>query len=192
MTTAQQIIEFFGMRPLPNEGGFYIETYRCREKLVLSEACPERSRKVEGIAQAGLPARYTGDRNLCTAIFYLLTPDTFSALHRVKSDEIFHFYLGDAVTMLQLHPDGSSEVTILGQDIFNGHHVQVIVPQGTWQGCFLNPRCCLATARRGGRFALMGTTVSPGFEFADFEPANREKLLEQYPTQRDLIIRLTR
>jgi uncharacterized protein len=184
MTTAQQIIEFFGMRPLPNEGGFYVETYRCREK----------------IAQAGLPAPRVllsqdssgGDRNLCTAILYLLTPDTFSVLHRVKSDEIFHFYLGDAVTMLQLHPDGSSEVTILGQDIFKRHRVQVVVPQGTWQGCFLNPRCCLATARRGGGFALMGTTVAPGFEFADFEPANREKLLEQYPTQRDLIIRLTR
>jgi predicted cupin superfamily sugar epimerase len=75
MTTAQQIIRFFGMKPLPNEGGFYIETYRCREK----------------ITQATLPTRYTGDRNLCTAILYLLTPDTFSALHRVKSDEIFHF-----------------------------------------------------------------------------------------------------
>jgi predicted cupin superfamily sugar epimerase len=85
--------------------------------------------------------------------------------------------------MLQLHPDGSSGVITLGQDIFNGHRVQVVVPQGTWQGCFLNP---------GGKFALMGTTVAPGFEFADFEPANRGKLLEQYPTQQNLIIRLTR
>jgi len=167
MTTAQQIIEFFGMKPMPNEGGFYIETYRCREKN----------------ARASLPARYTGDRNFCTAILYLLTPGTFSAPHRVKSDEIFHFYSGSPVTMLQLHPDGSSEVATLGQDIFNGHRVQVIVPQGTWQGCFLNPR---------GKFALMGTTVAPGFEFADFEPASREMLIEQYPAQQDLIIRLTR
>jgi len=167
MTTAQQIIEFFGMKPLPNEGGFYIETYRCREKLALPH----------------LPARYAGGRNLCTAILYLLTPDTFSALHRVKSDEIFHFYLGDPVTMLQLHPDGSSEVITLGRDIFKGNRVQVIVPNGAWQGCFLDPR---------GKFALMGTTVCPGFEFADFEPANREQLLEQYPAQRDLITRLTR
>lgn len=167
MTTAQQIIKFFGMKPLPNEGGFYIETYRCGEKL----------------AYAGLPSRYTGDRNLCTAILYLLTPDTFSALHRVKSDEIFHFYSGGPVTMLQLHPDGSSKITTLGQDIFKGHRVQVIVPHGTWQGCLLNP---------GGKFALMGTTVAPGFEFADFELANRENLLEQYPSQRDLITRLTR
>jgi predicted cupin superfamily sugar epimerase len=163
------------MKPLPNEGGFYIETYRCREKLLPSV--------VEGIARAHLPTRYTGDRNLCTAILYLLTPDTFSVLHRVKSDEIFHFYLGSSVTMLHLHPDGSSEVTTLGQDIFKEHRIQVIVPQGTWQGCFLNPP---------GKFALMGTTVAPGFEFADFEPADREKLLEQYPAQRDLIIRLTR
>lgn len=167
MTTAQQIIELFGMKPLPNEGGFYIETYRCREKL----------------AHAGLPARYTGDRNLCTAILYLLTPDTFSALHRVKSDEIFHFYLGGPVTMLQLHPNGPCEVTTLGQDIFNGHRVQVIVPHGDWQGCLLNP---------GGKFALMGTTVAPGFDFTDFEVADRRKLLKQYPTHRDLIIRLTR
>lgn len=175
MTTAQQIIDFFGMRPLPNEGGFYIETYRCREK----------------IAQAGLPAPRVllsqdssgGDRNFCTAILYLLTPDTFSALHRVKGDEIFHFYLGDPVTMLQLHPNGSGEVTVLGQDIFDGHRVQVIVPHDTWQGCLLNP---------GGEFALMGTTVAPGFEFADFELADRGKLLKQYPTHRDLIIHLTR
>ncbi len=84
--------------------------------------------------------------------------------------------------MLQLHLDGSSEVITLGQDIFKGHRVQVVVPQNTWQGCLLNP---------GGKFALMGTTVAPGFEFADFELANREKLLKQYPAQRNLVIRLT-
>ncbi|MHC4424021.1 MAG: cupin domain-containing protein, partial [Planctomycetota bacterium] len=74
------------MRPLSYEGGFYVETYRCAEK----------------IAQTALPARYTDEKNFSTAILYLLTPDTFSALHRLRSDEIFHFYLGDPVTMLQL------------------------------------------------------------------------------------------
>jgi predicted cupin superfamily sugar epimerase len=201
MTTAQQIIDFFGMKPLPNEGGFYVETYRCREKIaqaglpaprvLLSPAastCPP-PRLASGDAGAGVERRRGkqdscgGDRNYCTVILYLLTPDTVSLLHRIKSDEIFHFYLGDAVTMLQLHPDGCGEVIVLGQDIFNGHRVQVAVPHGTWQGCLLNP---------GGEFALMGTTVAPGFEFADFEPANRGKLLEQYPAYRDLIIRLTR
>jgi predicted cupin superfamily sugar epimerase len=154
------------MKPLPHEGGYYVETYRSDEK----------------IAQAALPTRYTGERNLSTAILYLLTPDTFSALHRLKSDEIFHFYLGDAVTMLILHTDGSSEVVTLGQDIFNDQRVQVTVHKNSWQGCFLN---------EGGKFALMGTTIAPGFEFADFELAQREELLRQYSNQRDVILKLT-
>ena len=154
------------MKPLPDEGGYYVETYRAKEK----------------IAETALPAEYTGQRNLSTAILYLLTPDTFSALHRLKSDEIFHFYLGDSVTMLQLHPDGSSEVITLGRDILNGRRIQVTVPQGTWQGCFLN---------EGGSFALMGTTISPGFEFEDFELAQREELLKQYPNQSNFILKLT-
>lgn len=164
--TAEQIIEFFGMRPLPQEGGFYVEAYRCREK----------------IAKAALPVRYTGDRCFSTAILYLLTPGTFSALHRVNSDEIFHFYLGDPVTMLQLHPDGASEIITLGHDVLNGQRVQVIVPRDSWQGSFLN---------EGGKFALMGTTVAPGFETSDFEPAQKQSLLQQYPSRRDLIIKLT-
>jgi len=166
MMTAEQIIEFFRMRPLSEEGGYYVETYRCKEK----------------IAQAGLPARYAGDRSFGTAILYLLTPDTFSALHRVNSDEIFHFCLGDPVTMLQLHPDETSEVITLGRDIFRGHRMQVTVPCDSWQGYFLN---------EGGRFALMGTTVAPGFETDDFEPATRQDLLQKYPNQRNSIIRLT-
>jgi predicted cupin superfamily sugar epimerase len=167
MTTAEQIIKFFGMKPLPYEGGFYVETYRCAGK----------------IAQAALSARYTGEKNFSTAILYLLTPDTFSALHRLRSDEIFHFYLGDSITMLQLHPDRTSEIITLGQDIMNGQRVQATVPNNTWQGCFLN---------EGGRFALMGCTIAPGFEFADFELAQGEELLKQYPSQHDLILKLTR
>jgi predicted cupin superfamily sugar epimerase len=163
--TAEQIIEFF--RPLPAEGGFYVETYRAREK----------------IGSNALPARYTGPRYFGTAILYLLTPDTFSALHRVQSDEVFHFYLGDPVTMLQLHRDRTSDVITLGRDILDGQRIQVTVPKDTWQGCFLNA---------GGKFALMGTTVAPGFEFADFDLANREELLEQYGDRREIIFRLTR
>ena len=166
MVTAEQIIELFGMKPLKNEGGFYAETYRCSER----------------IGEAHLPAGYVGDRSLGSAILYLLTPDTFSALHRLKSDEIFHFYLGDPVTMLQLHPGGPGEVITLGRDILDGQQVQVTVPAGSWQGCFLNP---------GGKFALMGTTVAPGFEFADFEPAEAKTLVKQFPAQKNLILRLT-
>ncbi|MEE9370912.1 MAG: cupin domain-containing protein [Sedimentisphaerales bacterium] len=166
MITAEEIIEFFAMKPLPAEGGYYVETYRAKEK----------------IAQAALPDRFVGKRNFSTAILYLLTPDTFSTLHRLKSDEVFHFYLGDPVTMLQLHPDGSSEVITLGQDILNGHHIQATVPRDTWQGAFLN---------RGGNFALLGTTMAPGFESDDFELAGQEELLKQYPDQRKLILKLT-
>ena len=167
MLTAQEIIRFFQMKPLLDEGGYYVETYRARGK----------------IAQTNLPTGYTSRRNFSTAILYLLTPDTFSRLHRVKSDEVFHFYLGDSVTMLQLHPDGGSKIIILGQDILNGQYVQAVVPAGIWQGCFLN---------QGGKFALLGCTVSPGFEFADYESGRQNELLNKYPEQKDLVILLTR
>lgn len=164
--TAEEIIKLLGMKPLPDEGGFYVETYRAADR----------------ISKEALGAKYAGQRSLATAILYLLTPETFSALHRLKSDEVFHFYLGDPITMLRLHPDGSSKVITLGSDIFNDQQIQVTVPAGTWQGAFLN---------RGGRFSLMGCTVAPGFEFADYESANRSELLKAYPAQRQLIIRLT-
>jgi len=155
------------MKPFPHEGGFYVETYRASEML------PSKF----------LSDRYVGPRNLSTAILYLLTPHAFSALHRVKTDEIFHFYLGDTVTMLQLKTDGSSVVITLGQDVTKGQHVQYVIPSDTWQGMVL---------KEGGKFALLGTTMAPGFESEDFELAQREKLLAQYPTRRQLIIRLTK
>lgn len=117
-----------------------------------------------------------------TAIYYLLTPETCSALHRLPQDEIFHFYLGDPVTMLQLHPDGSSQVITVGPEIDKGQQVQVVVPAGVWQGSFL---------REGGQCALMGTTVAPPFEFSQYEAGDRDALLRQYPSQKDLIARLT-
>lgn len=164
--TAQQVIDFFKMKPLPREGGYYVEAYRSDDK----------------IAAEALGQRYRGHRNFSSAILYLLTADTFSALHRLRSDEVFHFYLGDAVTMLQLHPGGTSEVVILGQDIFAGQRLQVTVPHDTWQGCMLN---------KGGKFALMGTTVAPGFDYDDFELGGREQLQRQYPNQHELIGKLT-
>jgi predicted cupin superfamily sugar epimerase len=167
MLTAEQLIRFFAMKPLPHEGGHYVETYRSRDK----------------IDKAALPQGYDGPRNFGTAILYLLTPETFSAMHRLNSDEVFHFYLGDPVTMLQLHPAGRSDIITLGHDVLNGQRIQTTVPVRSWQGCLLN---------EGGRFALMGTTMAPGFESADFELGDREELLEQYPDQCDLIVRLTR
>jgi len=162
--TAEQIIELFGMKPLPLEGGYYVETYRCARNIPASQ-----------------PDQYCRPRSLCTAILYLVTPESFSRLHRLRSDEIFHFYLGDAVTMLLLRPDGSSDVVTLGTDLLRGHRPQLVVPAGTWQGCCLQP---------GGRFALLGTTMAPGFDPEDFELGGRE-LLQQYPEHHELIRKLT-
>jgi uncharacterized protein len=162
---AQDVIRQLGLQPHP-EGGFYRETYRCDEK----------------IAAAALPGRYGSDRNLSTAIYYLLTPESFSAMHRLQSDEVFHFYAGDPVTMLQLHGEERAETIVLGQDVLAGQQIQVVVPRGVWQGMFLND---------SGKFALLGATVSPGFDFADFELAPRAGLIRQYPSHAALIERLT-
>jgi len=163
---AEEIIQLLGLQPHPEEGGYFVETYKCQEV----------------IPRTALPHRYVSKRSYCTAIFYLLTPDTFSALHRLESDEIFHFHLGDPVTMLQLHPDGSTKVVTLGQDIRSGQQLQVVVPRRTWQGSLLN---------EGGDFALLGCTVAPGFEYSDYEAGSRGDLLKEYPEQEDLIARLT-
>lgn len=161
------IINLLGMKPLPEEGGYFIETYRC----------------LDGIPAGSLPECYSGSRCFSTAIYYLLTSDTFSAMHRLVSDEVFHFYLGDPVEMLQLMPDGSGKVITLGPDIFNNQHPQVVVPKGVWQG---------ARITSGGQFALLGTTVAPGFEYADYEHGRREDLIKAYPEFREHIISLTR
>ena len=163
---AEEIIKRLGLEPHPGEGGFYRETYRSKE-IISADALPER---------------YGADRNFGTAIYYMLTPKSFSALHRIKSDEVFHFYLGDPVTMLQIHPDGHAESLFLGPDIMNGQLLQVVVPAGVWQGMYLN---------KGGNFALMGTTVAPGFDFDDFELADRKALLDKYPNFKILIEKLT-
>jgi len=167
MITAEEIIKIFGMKPLPEEGGYYVETYRSKGE----------------IAGNALPKRYKGGKPFGTAILYLLTNESFSALHRLCSDEIYHFYLGAAVTMLHLYPDGSSKIFTLGSEIQKGHWVQLVVPKYTWQGSLVE---------KPGGFALMGATVSPGFSFEDFEPASRDILLEQYPDREEVILRLTR
>ena len=166
MLNAQKIIDIFGLKPLCNEGGFYAETYRS-ENL---------------ISKSLLPKSYDSDRCLNTAIYYLLTPNTHSAIHRLPSNEIYHFYLGDTVEILLLSPDGEGKIIRLGHDIINGEQVQVIVPNGTWQGSYL---------LEGGKFALMGTTMAPGFDFKDYESAPIKKLKKIYPRFEDIINRLS-
>jgi predicted cupin superfamily sugar epimerase len=132
---------------------------------------------------SGLPDGYGGSRHASTAIYYLLTSDTFSALHRLRGDEIFHFYLGDPVEMLHLKPDGTGETLTLGSAPNEGRHPQVVVPGGVWQG---------ARIEDGGRFALLGCTVAPGFEREDFELGSRSALVREYPEFEPLIRALTR
>jgi predicted cupin superfamily sugar epimerase len=120
---------------------------------------------------------------MATAIYFLLTPDTFSEMHRLPGEEVYHFYLGDAVELLQLAPDSSGEMIVLGTDIAAGMKVQHVVPGGCWQGSRL---------RDGGKFALLGTTMSPGFEFADYESGEREKLQGGWPEWKKLIGELSR
>jgi uncharacterized protein len=166
MLTAEQIRQVLKMQPHPIEGGYFAETYRSA-----------------GTVPRAALSGYPGDRSLSTAIYYLLTPDTFSAMHRVRGDEMFHFYLGDPVEMLQLKPDGTAEVFVLGQDIASGMRLQHNVPGGVWQGSRL---------KAGGKYALLGTTMAPGFEYDDYETGKREELIERYPQHAQLITALTR
>jgi len=166
MLTAEKIIELLKLEPLAIEGGYFCETYRCPLTLPGSS----------------LPDAYTGERSFSTAIYYLLTPDNFSLMHQVPGEEVFHFYLGDAVEMLHLNQDGTGEVVTMGTDIEAGMHPQVVVPGGVWQG---------ARLVSGGRYALMGTTMAPGFDYADYTNGVRADLCSQYPDYAELITERT-
>ena len=169
MLTAQAIVDALGLEPLPEEGGMFRQTFEADETL----------------AAAALPARYGRDKSLSTAIYYLLTdePGSFSALHRLPTDEVYHFYLGDPVELVELRGDGASRRVILGQDLLAGQRVQHVVARGVWQGSRLLP---------GGRFALLGTTMAPGFDPLDYEGGRRAELVARYPREADRIRRLTR
>ena len=132
--------------------------------------------------EGGLFAENVQDEH-ASSIYYLLLAHQFSALHRLPTDEIFHFYLGDPVLMLQLSPGGEGKFFTLGQEVLRGQSPQVVVPAGTWQGSYLVP---------GGTFALLGTTMAPAFDFADYETADRATLLAEFPGFADEIRRLTR
>ena len=137
-----------GLVPLPGEGGYFRETYRANE-----------------VIAADLSPRYGTDvsRATGTAIYYFLTPETYSALHRLKSDEIYHFYRGDPVELTMIDPSGNAQQVTLGSRFEAGERCQLVVPAGVWQGSRLAP---------GGQWALLGTTVAPGFVFADCELAS--------------------
>ena len=159
--TASEIKQWLNLEPHPVEGGFFRRTY----------TSPGTADLPRGVRQQG------------TAIYYLLEPGTFSEMHRLDSDEIFHFYLGDPVEMLQLHPNGRSALYTLGPDLRNGQQVQLVVPAGVWQGTRLIGE---------GKVALLGCTVTPGFDFADYRSAGYEELVAQWPEQSERIRALAR
>ena len=172
--TAHEVKRLLNLQPHPREGGWFVRTYQASELI-----------SPENFADG----RNDEPRHIGTAIYYLLEPDTFSEMHVLASDEIFHHYAGDAVEMLQLHPDGTSRRLVIGRDLRRGERPQVVVERGVWQGSRL-----LAPAQSADAYgwALLGCTVSPGFEFADYRSAPRAELIARWPGEAEMITALTR
>lgn len=168
MVTAKEVIKQLNLKPLNDEGGYFRQTFKSER----SNVSPTVYGTNPDVARA-----------FSTAIYFLVVPNSFSALHRIPSDEVFHFYGGDPVEMIQIDQNGNISHFILGGDIFNGQTPQIVVPRGVWQGSRLI---------KGGAWALMGTTVAPGFEFIDLEVADRETLLKEFPQHSNDIIRFSR
>lgn len=165
MTTSAQWIRSLQLAPHP-EGGFYREAYRCPEVL---------HRKV-------LPARYSGPRAFSTAIYYLLRSRDVSRFHRLASDELWHFYAGSPLTLHVIDPAGHYQAYYLGTEVRYGQQPQLVTKRDHWFA---------ATVDRARQYALVGCTVAPGFDFADFEMADRNTLIRLCPEQTILIQRLT-
>lgn len=157
--TADDLIRKLNLMPLPWEGGYYRETWRAGVS----------------IPADALGDAYSGPRDAGTAIYYLLTPDTLSRLHRLPSAETFHFYLGDPVEMLLLADAPEYRTVTYGSDLMAGELVQFTVPGMVWMGARLAP----GRVRHG--YALMGTTVAPGFDFDDLIMGHADTLAAQYP-----------
>lgn len=166
MTEAQDWIEGLQLRPHP-EGGYFRETYR----------------SAETIARQHLPTRFSGDRSFSTAIYFLLQGDDFSALHRIKQDEVWHFYAGSTLVIYVIEPGGTLSLLRLGRNVRAGEMLQAVVPAGCVFG---------ARLQDPHSYALVGCTVAPGFDFADFEMTTRQELVSLYPQHQALIAQLTR
>ncbi|RDC62366.1 cupin domain-containing protein [Adhaeribacter pallidiroseus] len=168
--TAADYVACLQLQPHP-EGGYYQETYR----------------SADNIPHNSLPPRFaqstTGDRSFATAIYFLLPAGEFSAFHQIKSDEGWHFYAGGSMLIHVLHPSGRYEQIKLGPNLPQGENFQAVVPAGAWFASEPAP---------GTAFALVGCTVAPGFDFADFQMARAQTLLPLCPEQSELITRLCR
>ena len=148
------------------EGGYYAETYRS-----------------EGIIPVTALNNFAGERHYSTAIYYLLEQGDYSAFHRIKSDECWHYYAGDTLLIHVLHKDGQYECVQLGAAIDKGETFQFVVPANTWFA---------AECAANSRFVLSGCTVAPGFDFTDFEMADKQQLVKEFPSHCEVISRLCR
>ncbi|OJJ17462.1 hypothetical protein BKI52_26690 [marine bacterium AO1-C] len=164
--TAQYFIEKLDLNAHP-EGGYYKETYRADGT----------------IPQVTLPGGYTGDRNYATSIYFLLDSDTFSAFHRIRSDELWHFHAGTALNLYIIDIQGKLTTIKVGSNLDNREQLQAIIPANSWFA---------AQVIEANSFTLVGCTVAPGFDFDDFELANRDELKTMFPQHNELITNLTR
>lgn len=135
------------------------------------------------IPRAVLPAGFAGDRPVSTAIYFLLQQGQFSAMHRIASDEVWHFYYGDPLLVYEIRPDGELISHLLGNDPMRGQSFQCVVKAGSWFG---------SIPANNSEYALVACTVAPGFDFADFALADRNTLQDEFPQHAALIEMLTR
>ena len=162
----EKLVTSLELLPHP-EGGFYKEVYRS------SSVIPKDA----------LPDDFSGDRNYCTSIYFLLTSENFSAFHRIKQDEIWHFYGGSSLSVHVIDQNGAYTEHKVGMDFSNGEQPQLVVPAGCWFA---------SSVAEKDSYAFVGCTVAPGFDFEDFELADRTELTEEYPQYSSIIHRLTR
>ncbi|WP_109298799.1 cupin domain-containing protein [Aquimarina sp. AU474] len=160
------IVNDLKLEPHP-EGGFYKEVYRSKGL----------------VSKESLGADFSGDRNYCTSIYFLLTSDNFSAFHRIKQDEIWHHYDGASLYVHVIDVEGGYQKYTVGKHFDKGESPQLVVPAGSW----------FASSVKGeSNYSLVGCTVAPGFDFDDFELANKQDLTSQFPDHGDVIERYTR
>lgn len=147
------------------EGGYFSEVYR----------------SLLSFDTEALPKEFSGNRNICTHIYFLLEKGQFSAFHRIRSDELWHFYSGDPLIIYEIEKNGALTKHLLGNDPQSGQSLFCVIKTGNWFA---------SKVANGSEYALAGCTVSPGFDFADFELAKKEELLAKYPAHAELITRL--
>lgn len=165
MNSYKEIIKKLELAPHP-EGGYFKETYRSQGK----------------IEKEYLPDEYGSDRNYATCIYFLLTADTFSAFHKINQDEIWHFYDGSPIELHILSEDGNHSKVIIGNNFSKEHIPQYVVPGGCWFA---------AKVMDNEAYALVGCTVSPGFDFKDFVLPSRKELIAKFPEHQQLITNFT-